>query len=276
MPPRTLRVSTANTAYQRLEVLLRNRTKRHKYGEFAIEGVRGINAALAARWSIRSFAYPQGRELSRWATEILASSTASTHLEMSPDLFESLTDKDETPELLAVAAIRPDDVERIPARPGMLVVVVDRPASPGNLGTILRSCDAFGADGLIVTGHGVDPYDPRTVRASVGSFFAVPCISLASHIEVAAWLARLRERLPGVRLIGTSATASADLTEVDWGTETVLVIGNETRGLSHAYRTMCDEVGRIPMRGTATSLNAAVAASIALYERDSCRREVMR
>jgi TrmH family RNA methyltransferase len=264
--PRLLKVSTANTAYQRVEVLTRNRVKRHRYGEFVIEGVRGIDGALAAGWTIRSFAYPAGRQLSRWATGILAGSTAESHLEMAPELFATLTDKEETPELLAVAAMRPDALDRIPARTGMLVVVADRPASPGNLGMLLRSCDAFGADGLIVTGHGVDPYDPRAIRASVGSFFAVPCVSLPSHAELLAWLDRVRTSFPGVTLVGTSAGGETPLAEADWGSETILVIGNETSGLSHAYRSSCDTIVRIPIRGTATSLNAAVAASIALYE----------
>ena len=154
----------------------------------------------------------------------------------------------------------------------MLVVVVDRPGSPGNLGTLIRSCDAFGADGVIVSGHGVDLYDPATIRASVGSFFTVPSVALPSHREVGEWVSGLRQAYPGLTLVGTSARASADLREFAWGTEVVLLVGNETNGLSHAYREMCDAVVRIPMRGTATSLNAAVATSIVLHEVDTRRR----
>ena len=76
--PRTLQVSTANAAYQRIEVLKRNRTKRHRYGEFVVEGVRAINGALGAGWTIRAFAYPRGRELSRWASSILEASAAES------------------------------------------------------------------------------------------------------------------------------------------------------------------------------------------------------
>ena len=268
---RILAVSTANTAFQRLDVLLRNRTKRHRYGEFIVEGVRAINAALHAGWTIRSFAYPHGRQLSRWASSILEGSTAETHLEMAPELFAQISGKDEPSELIAVAAIRPDAVERIPLASGMAVVIVDRPASPGNLGTLIRSCDAFGVSGVIVTGHGVDLYDPATIRASVGAFFEVPCIALPSHREVADWVRDARQALPGLTLVGTSARASSALRGFVWSAEVVIVVGNETAGLSHAYREMCDAVVRIPMRGTATSLNAAIAASIVLYERDASR-----
>ena len=271
MPPRILQVSTANTAFQRLEVLQRNRNKRHRYGEFVIEGVRAINGALAAGWMIRSFGYPRGRPLSRWATSILDASAAESHLEIAPELFEAISEKEELPELIAVVAMRPDAVDRLPIRSGMVVVVVDRPASPGNLGTLIRSCDAFGASGVIVTGHGVDVYDPLTIRASVGSFFAIPCVALASHREVADWVSEVRRTFPGLRLVGTSARASDAIRDFPWSHEVVLVVGNETSGLSHAYREMCDALVKVPMRGTATSLNAAVATSIVLYEVDTHR-----
>ena len=266
MAPRILQVSTANTAFQRVEVLLRNRTKRHRYGEFVVEGVRAINAAIAAGWTMRSFAFARGRELSRWATGVLDASTADTHLEMAPELFEQLSEKEEPSELLAVAAMRPDAVDRIPVREHMVAVVIDRPASPGNLGTVIRSCDAFGASGVIVTGHGVDLYDPLTIRASVGAFFVVPSVALASHADVAAWVSDIRSSRPALEVVGTSARASATLRDYHWSSETVLVVGNETHGLSHAYRELCDDIVTIPMRGSATSLNAAVATSIALYE----------
>jgi TrmH family RNA methyltransferase len=241
VPPRILKVSSANTAYQRVDVLLRNRTKRHRYGEFVVEGVRAINAAIENGWTIRAFAYAQGRELSRWASAILESSTAESHLEVGPPLFQELSGKEDPSELLAVVATRPDSVDRIPVASGMVALVVDRPASPGNLGTLIRSCDAFGVSGVIVTGHGVDLYDPATIRATVGSFFSVPCV-------------------------GTSARASSPLRDFDWSGGIVLVVGNETHGLSHAYRELCDDIVTIPMQGRVTSLNAAVATSIVLYE----------
>lgn len=269
--PRVLKVSTANAAFQRLEVLLRNRTKRHRYGEFVVEGVRGINGALAAGWTINTLTYPRGRELSRWATSILETSTAESHFEMAPELFEQISGKEEPSEIIAVAAMRPDSVDRIPVGAAMTVVVVDRPANPGNLGTLIRSCDAFGVSGVIITGHGVDLYDPATIRASVGSFFAVPCVALPSHREVEDWVRAVRRRYADLSLVGTSARASVSLGEFTWPREVVVVIGNETAGLSHAYREMCDALVSIPMHGTATSLNAAVAASILLYDRGATR-----
>ena len=269
---RVLKVSTANTAFQRLEVLRRSRTKRHRYGEFLIEGVRAINGALAGGWEIRSLSYPRGRPLSAWASSVLESASTAARLEMAPELFEQISDKQELPELLAVVATRPDSVDRIPVGAGMVVVVVDRPGNPGNLGTVIRTCDAFGVAGVIVTGHGVDVYDPGVIRASVGSFFAVPCIALPSHRELAAWVREQKDAYPELAIVGTSARGPVSLRDFHWPHELVLVVGNETEGMSYAYRELCDSVVTIPMRGTATSLNAAVATSIVLYELDSGRR----
>ena len=249
-----------------MEVIKRNRTKRHRYGEFLVEGVRALNAAVQGGWEMRAFAYARGRTLSRWAQAMLDQSSAESHFEMAPALFDSLSDKEEPSELLAVVGMKPDDVTRITGRPGLSVVVVDRPASPGNLGTIIRSCDAFGVDGVIVTGHGVDLYDPVTIRASVGTFFTVPSIALASHDDLASWIADVRQAYPASTIVGTSARASVPLRDHVWSREVILLVGNETHGLSHAYRAMCDVLLSIPMRGSATSLNAAIATSITLYE----------
>ena len=274
--PRTLQVSTANTAFQRMEVLRRNRTKRHRYGEFLVEGVRPINAMLGNGWTVRALAYPRVRSLSRWASSILETSDAETHFEMDPRLFDQLSDKDDPAELLAVAAMRPDTTDRIPTDATMLVIVIDRPASPGNLGTLIRSADAFGATGVIVTGHGVDLYDPTTIRASVGTFFSMPAITLPSHRELADWIATVRPSHPSLAIVGTSARATTSLRDFAWPRDIVLAVGNETSGLSHAYRDLSDAMVTIPMLGAATSLNAAVATSIVLYEVASARATTSR
>src|SRR5690606_32438546 len=129
---------------------------------------------------------------------------------------------------------------------GRLALVVDRPASPGNLGTLIRSADAFGFAGVIVTGHATDPFDPRTVRASTGSLFAVPVVRVASHAEVLAWVDDLA---PRPRLIGTDETGDVDADAADLSGPALIVVGNETRGMSRAWRETCDTVVRIPITG---------------------------
>lgn len=259
-------IYSENNDFQKFEVLKRNRNKRHKYQEFFVEGVRNINGAIRQRWTIEAFLYAKDKKLSQWGTNILASSTAKFHYELHGDLMDKLSDKEETSELIAVVSMPPDDPSRIRPNGPLLAVVFDRPSNRGNLGTILRSCDALGAHGLILTGHAVDLYDPETIRATMGSFFHVPSIRMDSPQQVEAWVNRMRQEHPGLQVVGTSAHGSVNVQQADLTRPTVLLIGNETEGLSFKYKEMCDVLVQIPMTGSASSLNVASAASILLYE----------
>jgi TrmH family RNA methyltransferase len=176
-----------------------------------------------------------------------------------------LSAREEPSEVVALVEIPPEDLERIPRTEAPLLVVLDRPSSPGNLGSIVRSADALGADGVVVFGHAADVYDPQTVRASQGALFAVPVVRAGAPAE-------LEPRLAGLRVVGTSARGDGELGGVDLRAGTALVLGNETKGLSWAWRERADELVRIPQRGSASSLNLAAAAAILLYEADRQRR----
>jgi TrmH family RNA methyltransferase len=194
-------------------------------------------------------------------------------VEVAPDLLLELGEKlEEPPELIGVGEIQPDRLERIQFPPDGLAVVFDRPAYPGNIGTLVRSADAFGASGVIVTGHAADVYDPKTVRASTGSLFAVPTIRVPSHHEVLAWVGQLRADGIPVQVVGTDEDGDIDVDAASLVGPTVVVVGNELRGMSAAWREACDVVARIPMCGTASSLNASVAASLVCYEANRQRR----
>lgn len=149
-----------------------------------------------------------------------------------------------------------------------LLLAFDRPSSPGNLGSILRSCSSLGADALLLCGHGADPFDPQSVRASIGAIFSVPLFSYPSFESLRdAW-----ESLPLVK-IGTSALAEKTLWETDLTRPLLFYLGNETDGLSRAFRENCDEMVRIPMDGVASSLNVSVAATVFLYEAQRQRQQ---
>ena len=159
-----------------------------------------------------------------------------------------------------------DDLDRIPAGQGFLGVVLDRPASPGNIGSIIRSADAFGAHGVIVTGHAADVYDPRSVRASTGSLFAVPVVRCASHREVAGWLAARRARGWPVVLAGTDEHGEAG--RLRRRLHRAHAAGGRERG-HRAERRVAGAVrppGQHPDDRAASSLNAASAATAVLYE----------
>jgi TrmH family RNA methyltransferase len=246
-------------------VLRRNRHKRTRYGELFVEGVQPINTALAHGWSFSALYYSPARPLSDWATSVLERAGAPTHYQLTPELMQRLSEKEETSEIIAILTAPPDDLSRITVGPDGLVVLFDRPVSPGNLGSLIRSCDALGAAGLILSGHGADLYDPETIRASRGSLFALPCVRVGGPEQVRSWLDVVRrEKL--VSVLGTDERGTLDLWEADLRSPTLIALGNETWGLSAAYREMCEAMVRIPMTGAASSLNVAATGSIVLYE----------
>jgi tRNA G18 (ribose-2'-O)-methylase SpoU len=258
------RISSRNARFQVWQASLTNRTKRQRSGEFLVQGVRPISLAVDNGWPVRTIITDASRPPSRWATELLRGLPGVERVAMEPQLLVELGEKDEAaPELIAVLELPPDDLDRIPVGPDFLGVVFDRPTGPGNIGSIIRSADAFGASGVIVTGHAADIYDPKAVRATTGSLFGVPAVRAPSHREVLEWVRR--SALPIV-VVGTDEHGSKDVFDFDFTQPTLLLIGNETNGLSAAWREAADQLVRIPITGSASSLNAANAATAVLYE----------
>ena len=261
-----VKIYTENSEFQFIETLRRNRTKREKSRQFFVEGVRAINQALHHHWPVEALVFSRDTRLSDWAEGVIEKAAAQKHFELPLQLLQKLSQKEESSELLALIAMPPDDLARIPERENPLMVVLDRPSSPGNIGTIIRSCDALQADGLIITGHSADLYDPETIRATAGSFFGIPAVRLPSHKELLPWLDGLKQRSGGLQVIGTSAKAQVPVQDHNFTGPTVLLIGSEAHGLSENYRLLCDAMVTIPMFGSASSLNVACATSILLYE----------
>lgn len=267
-------VTSRNARFQRWQALLSNRVKRNRLGEFLVQGVRPIGLAVEHGWVIRAVLYDMSRPLSRWATGLLDQLDAD-RVAMAPELLGELSDKTgETPEVVAVANMPVDDLSRVVVSPSSVGIVFDRPTSPGNIGMLVRSVDAFGGSAVIVTGHAADPYDPKAVRASTGSLFAVPVVRVAAAEAVVDWVRRVRHGGVPLVIVGTDETGPLDVMDCELTRPSLVVIGNETTGLSARWRAACDDLVRIPMSGSASSLNAAAAATVVLYEAARQRRTV--
>jgi TrmH family RNA methyltransferase len=271
-PARVIRIHSANAEFQQIEALRGNRNRRHRARAFFVEGVRPITLAIRNGWRIEALLYTPAAPLSGWAADMLRAAGARIHYELAPELMARLSQKSDTSELIAIVAMPEDDLDRIAVHPKLLALIFDRPASPGNLGSIIRSADALGADGLVITGHGCDPYDPETISATTGSLFTLPVVRRPSHNDLLPWLESLRGRYGDLQIVGSDEKGVAPIDEFDFRRPTVLLLGNETWGLSAAYREMCDALVRIPIGGGASSLNVAAAASIMLYEISRQRR----
>jgi TrmH family RNA methyltransferase len=260
------RVERENATFQLLEALRHNRRKREQRGELLVEGVQAIDRCLAVGWPVRAVVTPIGGQPSGWATGVLNALATAEHLELSPALFERLTDREELPELLLVARTQDRALDLVPRSDDGVVVLLDRPSSPGNLGTIIRTADALGASGVVLSGHGAHLFDPRTIRASVGSVFALPIASARSHDELAAWLDGWRATAPDLCVYATDETGDLALDgHASLTRPALLLLGTERTGLSRALRELADATVAIPMAGSATSLNVAVAHGIVLH-----------
>jgi tRNA G18 (ribose-2'-O)-methylase SpoU len=262
-----VRVTTRNAAFQQWEAMLSNRGKRRKLGQFLVQGVRPISMAIQHNWRLSAVLVNNEARLSDWARSTLDRVEARQYL-LAPELLAELGGKSEdVPELVAVAKLPADDLSRLSIGPSFLGVVFDRPTAPGNIGAVIRSADAFGANAVIITGHAADPFDPKAIRASTGSLFAVPTVRADSARQV---LDRMRDH--DVHVIGTDESGSVDIGDCDLTGPRLLVVGNETTGMSQSWRDCVDTMARIPIAGSASSLNAATAAAIALYEAARQRR----
>jgi len=268
----TQRIFTRNAAYQKFEVLKTNRNKRYRYGQFLVEGVRCVNGAASNGWEIVSLLYPGGRELTQWARNVLHSTRTELNYELTDELMDELSEKDESSELLAI--VRMKDGAEPPLSDNPLLALSDRPANRGNLGTLFRSCDGFGADGLLITGHAADVYDPEVVHSSMGSFFKVPFLRLSGNAEIDAYLSSLRSRFPRIKIVGTTSHDKTPLERVDLTGPVLFLIGNESDGLNQHFTELCDVLATIPMSANsgASSFNVSCAASVMLYEATRQRR----
>lgn len=247
-------VRSATAEFQILDALRQNRQTRNRENAFIVEGVRNVNAARANGWTVRQVLAPAGAKPTAWATEVRA---AADVVELAPALFQQLTDRDDPPEVLLVCEKRVQALDALP--PAGVLTVLDRPNSPGNIGTITRTTDALGGSGVVVLGHAADPYDPRAVRASTGSFFALPVVEVSSAEVFITWAQQ-----HSVALVATDETGDAPLDQMP-ADPVALLLGNETSGLSRRLREAAPMTAAIPMTGSASSLNVAAAHAIVLF-----------
>jgi TrmH family RNA methyltransferase len=258
MPPIT---SKSNPKIKEVRAL-KERKARAESGLFVVEGIRHVAEALDAGAPVEYLVYcpelltsPFGREL----VDKQRARRLPMH-SVTAQVYVTLSERENPTGLLAVVRQQRRKLAELnPANLGWGVAVV-APQDPGNVGTIVRTIDAAGANGLLLLDSGVDPYHPTAVRASLGSLFWVP-IATASFAEFAAWAKQL-----AYHVYGTSAHGSTDYRPVPaYQRPAILLLGGEREGLTMEQQGLCELVVRLPMRGRATSLNLAVAAGVMMY-----------
>jgi TrmH family RNA methyltransferase len=242
---------------------LRDRKERDESHQFLIEGYRELLRATDAKWEIETlFICPSlflGSNEPLLIERLRSRGTAI--YDCSEKVFQKMSYRDRPDGLLAIAPQRRMRLEDFTSKnSAALYVVAEAIEKPGNLGTILRSSDAVGVDGLIVCDRCTDIFNPNVVRASVGTLFTVPTVE-ASGEETLTWL-----KSRGIAILAATPQAEKEFTQVDMTLPIAIAVGTEQLGLSERWMREATMQVRIPMNGVADSLNVAMATTLLLYE----------
>jgi len=255
-----IQISSPSNPMIKLARHLRQRKGRNESDLFFVEGILHVGEAASAGWKFEALFFCPERLKSEFAQQLvekLAHENVKC-IRVSEETLESFSEKDNPQGISAIVRQNHRKLDDL-AKFELLVAVVS-PQDPGNVGTILRTIDSVGADGLILIDGGVDPYHPSAVRASMGAIFWKPLYSI-NFLDFLRW-----SKEQGVRIIGTSSHAEHDYRKVRLDERpTVLLLGSEQKGLLPEQLAACTDLIALPMCGKATSLNLSVAAGIFLY-----------
>ena len=236
---------------------------RDQQSAFLAEGLKLIIDALDLGWSIKTLVFAKSAIGQPLVEKVAARTVAAGGLvlEVSEKVLTAITRRDNPQMVVGVFAQRYMPLKDVRPTGNDVWVALDRVRDPGNLGTVIRTADAVGAKGIILVGETTDPFSIETVRATMGSVFAVPVVK-SSPEAFLAW----RRTFPGL-VVGTHLKGAVDYRSIDYSSKPVLLLmGNEQQGLPDGLAESCDRLLRIPQAGRADSLNLAVATGVMLFE----------
>ncbi|MFP5077651.1 TrmH family RNA methyltransferase [Rhizobium sp. YIM 134829] len=254
--------SLANPIIKDIRALTQKKA-RDESGTFLAEGLKLVIDALDLGWTIRTLVYAKAAKGKAVVDEVAAKTVArgGLVLEVSEKVIATVTRRDNPQMVVGIFDQRYRSLKDVTPQKGETYVALDRVRDPGNLGTIIRTADAAGAAGVILVGETTDPFSLETVRATMGSVFAMP-VTRASAAEFLAW-----SRGSGAQVVATHLAGAVDYRTIDYRARpTVLLMGNEQAGLPEDLAKGADRLARIPQAGRADSLNLAIATGIMLFE----------
>ena len=259
-----MRITSKNAEYQVIQSLKQNRVKRNKLHEAFVEGIECIKQAINAKIEITRIIIKDIDTLSHWGKDVIDQYKDVKIIELSDDLFNELTEKTDPSEMLITVKIRRYTFDDIHSDNPFLVVF-DRPGDYGNFGSIIRSANAFNVDGIFILGHGVDAYEQKVIRASLGSIFFMKMITVESMETLEAYIKEQKIK-NNMEIIGTDSAGTVSLNAYKIKKPVMIIIGNEAKGMSIRLKEICDKIIKIPMEGNVNSLNVSCAASIIMWE----------
>jgi len=240
---------------------------RKKYREqekrFLIEGAKLVQEVLQSEWKLETLLLHRDFLMTESARDTLrlAEAVHCELLEISSDELKKLSDTVTPQSIIGVVAARPQLLDSVLTGDAhrCLVVALDDVADPGNVGTILRTCDWFGVDAVVLSKSSVEVFNPKVVRSAMGSLFH---LLICADADLSSVLKSAKRN--GFEIIATAIEGGRMLPAIDFRPKTVMVFGNEARGVSPEITQLADQLMTIPKHGRAESLNVAIASGVAI------------
>ena len=250
--------SLQNTKVKQLVALQQKSSERRKQGVFVVEGIRELQHCLNAGYTINSIFFCPELTNTGALSSLLSESIAS--YEVSPEVYEKIAYRGSTEGVIAIVQSKQVALKDLHLSKQPLLIVLESVEKPGNLGAILRSADAAGADAVIICDPLTDLYNPNLIRSSIGAIFSVPCIACSSD-DCINFLKQNNINILTAQLQDSKLYYDTDMT-----CGTAIIMGTESTGLTDVWRKAADAHIRIPMLGQLDSLNVSVSAAILLFE----------
>ena len=243
--------SAQNPKIKNLLLLQEKSRARREQGLFVVEGRRELEHCLEAGFKVRTlFVCP----------EIFGSIAEVPVIEIPEALYRKVAYRESTEGIIAEVEYKEQGLQDLNLPDNPLIMVLEAVEKPGNLGAVLRSADAAGADAVLICDPLTDLYNPNLIRASIGAVFTVPTVACSSEEAIAFLQGR------GIQILTAQLQDSSLYYDVDMRRGTALVMGTESTGLTDVWRKAASAHIRIPMLGRLDSLNVSVSAAILLFE----------
>jgi TrmH family RNA methyltransferase len=256
---RQLEIAPTLSAIERLQ---RDRGYRDSRGLFFIEGVRNFIEAVDHRFPVDTLLYSEKLLINPLARKLVRrlKRAGVSFARVTPEQFRGVSKTERASGVAAILRQRVQKLAHINLNDQQCWTALSHVRSPGNLGTLLRTCAATGAAGFILLGDSIDPFDPAVIRATMGALFKQTIVRTTAE-QLRCWV-----RMHNIQVIGASPDGAEDYRKVSYTRPAVLMLGSERKGLTDEQRSICKRIVRIPMVEGMDSLNVAVTGSLLMYE----------
>ena len=253
---------------EKFKELLKLKTKkgRKTQGAFLIEGLRLCEEMVNSNWEAESVLFTGSFQNSSSGKKLLQKFERRNvkTIPVKSEVVKKLSDTVTPQGIIAVVKIKEFSLNELWSESSNIILALDAIRDPGNVGTLIRTADAFGIDGVLLSSDTVELYNPKVVRSTMGSIFHLP---IFDEVDLEKIIPQLKKS--NFKIYGTDAKEGKDLDKLDYSgpaEKICLLIGNEAEGLNKNLLDLSDEIIHVPIFGRAESLNASVAGGILLYE----------